>query len=779
MKRVIILLFCIIFMLLSSSVWAKGKQDKYVSGEVLIKFRDSASRESKSRSLHSSKSHSEIKRSGIHHLKLKKGETVQSAIDNYLADPDIEFAEPNYYRTVDAVPNDTHFSKQWALESTGGTLSIPGGTIALVADADIDATDAWNIVTGASTVVVAVLDTGVDVGHADLAANIWNNIADSCTGGVDNDSNGFVDDCKGWNFVDNNNSTVDHYGHGTNVAGVLGAVGNNNQGISGVAQSVSIMPLKVINNSGIGTVADIIAGVTYAKDNGAKVLNASFGGYDWSYPEYAVFKAYCESGGVVVASTGNDALSVDTHPNYPSGYDLDCIVAVAASSKDDELSSYSNYGTKSVDLAAPGDYIYTTRHSRGVVWSDNFDDADISDWTPMFNNNWVASLGALKYSSSGTTPSRMYSPSIDLTSHLACGLYFDLDYTLGANKLYVEANGSGAWGRLLIYTGSSGGVVSVSYSLKNYIGGTVNIGFQTNSSTAASSISIDNVEVRCSTALGGTGDYEFVNGTSFSAPLVSGAAALLIAQEPTIESWDTAWRVKFSSDFKNSVSSTKSLYASTLSGGRLNARRVLIPYPTNFSATAQGNNAASMIWTDRTTDEDGFIVERDIYGMGNFVQLASLPPNTTFYYDNTFVNGNRYSYRVRTLRGGQLSAYSNNYILPPLPSLPFTGNGGGGCFIATAAYGTPMASEIVVLKRFRDEYLYPSKLGQAFIAMYYRYSPALAAQLRMHPDLRAAVRVALVPVVQAAKRPVQSAFGSVGFVVFMVIYTIRRKRRQK
>ena len=201
MRRAIILILSIVF--LSSPVWAKGKQDKYVPGEVLIKYRDSASKENKSRSLMSAQAHREFKRSGIHHLKLRKGESVESAIDRYLADPDVEFVEPNYIRSINAVPNDTYFSEQWALRSTGAqTLNTMEGPIYPRFDADIDATDAWNTVTRSSWGVVAVLDTGVDSTHPDLASNIWTNPGDGCVGGIDDDLNGYVDDCNGWDFVD-------------------------------------------------------------------------------------------------------------------------------------------------------------------------------------------------------------------------------------------------------------------------------------------------------------------------------------------------------------------------------------------------------------------------------------------------------------------------------------------------------------------------------------------------------------------------------------------------
>ncbi|MFC1769933.1 S8 family serine peptidase [Nitrospirota bacterium] len=774
MRRAIILILSIV--LLSSPAWAKGKQDKYVPGEVLIKFKESARKENKSRSLMSAQSHREFKRSGIHHLKLKKGESVESAIDRYLADPDVEFVEPNYIRSINAVPNDTYFSDQWALKSTGVTLDTLDGPVTTRVDADIDATDAWDTVTGSSLVVVAVLDTGVDITHQDLAPNIWTNPGDVCGDSFDGDLNGYIDDCNGWDFVANKNTTVDRYGHGTNVAGVVGAVGDNGKGISGVAQNVSIMPVKVLNNKGNGAVADIIAGVEYAAMNGAEVLNASFGGYSGSQAEYNAFKLFCDMGGVIVASAGNDAIDNDIYPNYPSSYVLDCIISVAASDEKDEMSYYTNFGAESVDLAAPGDYILATRHSRGVVWGDDFAVGNISGWGSTYSDNWYVSSATLVYNSTGAL-SRTISPSVDLSSHKSCGLYFDLDHDIGATTLYVVANSSGSWDNLGSYTGSSAGIIPVSHPLESYEGGTVNIGFTYQSASGADSVNIDNVEVRCTTVPGGTGDYTFVTGTSFAAPLVSGAVALVMSNEPSVKSWDAAWRVKFSSDTKYAATASKSIHGNTLSGGRLNAVRALIPYPIHFSALQAGGSTVEMSWVDRTSDEAGFIVERYTYGTGAYVQLASLPANTQTYLDDTFISGNRYSYHVSTLRGGRLSAHSEIVVIPPLPT--GGGGGGGGCFIATAAYGTPMALEIVALKRFRDNYLMTNPLGRKLVALYYQYSPPLAERLRAHPDMRAAVRVALIPLVQGAKRPVESTFTAMGFAMFMVIYMIRKKRRQK
>jgi subtilisin family serine protease len=222
----------------------------------------------------------------------------------------------------------------------------------------IDASQAWNVSTGSQSVVVAVIDTGVDYTDPDLAANIWTN----SNAGKD----GFTGDIHGYNFVDNDSNPMDDNGHGTHVAGILGAVGNNGQGVVGVNWSVSIMPLKFLNSDGTGYLSDAIRAINYVTMErtqfgvNVRVINASWGGSESSTALQSAIQAANNAGILFVTAAGNNAANNDTGAQYPANYTTPNVISVAASDQNDRLASFSNYGAASVDLAAPGVSIYST-----------------------------------------------------------------------------------------------------------------------------------------------------------------------------------------------------------------------------------------------------------------------------------------------------------------------------------------------------------------------------------------------------------------------------------
>ena len=286
-------------------------------------------------------------------VKLPAGLSVRDAITLYMQDPDVEYAEPNYLRSVRSTfPNDPLFSAQWALSNR------------LVPGADIHMPQAWDIISGNTGLVIAVIDTGIDYTHPDLTGNIWSNPGDpNCTSGSDNDHNGYVADCRGWNFVGGNNNPMDDDGHGTHVSGIIGAVGNNALGIAGVIWNVKLMPLKILDATGEGTVADEAAAIEYAIAKGAKVINASFAGDTFSNTEQSAIAAANASGVLFVTAAGNSETggsNNDVTPVYPGNYDLPNIISVAATDEQDMLASFSNYGKNTVQVAAPGVDIVST-----------------------------------------------------------------------------------------------------------------------------------------------------------------------------------------------------------------------------------------------------------------------------------------------------------------------------------------------------------------------------------------------------------------------------------
>lgn len=237
---------------------------------------------------------------------------------------------------------------QWALENTGQT----GGTV----DADIDADAAWAFTQGDPAVIIAIIDTGVDLDHPDLAGRLWINPGEVPGNGVDDDQNGYIDDVNGWDFSASDNSPNDDYGHGTAVAG-MAAAGLNGVGTVGIAPQVTIMPLRACSPG--CPISTLVAAVAYARNNGADIINMSLGG---TGPFFDPLRdALAASPDVVVtAAAGNSASNTDPNPFFPAGFDLPTILSVASTDDSDQLSDFSNYGAITVDLAAPGDNVLTT-----------------------------------------------------------------------------------------------------------------------------------------------------------------------------------------------------------------------------------------------------------------------------------------------------------------------------------------------------------------------------------------------------------------------------------
>ena len=226
--------------------------------------------------------------------------------------------------------------------------------------ADISATGAWDVFTGSSDVVIGVIDTGIDYLHPDLAANIWVNEGEIPDNGLDDDGNGYVDDVHGWDSGNDDGDPMDDHGHGTHVAGTIGAIGNNGTGVVGVSWNVRIAALKFLSSGGNGSTSDAIVCVEYATSMGFRVTNNSWGGTSYSQALRDAIESAGDAGGLFVASAGNSSVNVDLHPHYPAAYSLPNIISVASTTDDDVLSSFSNWGPVSVDLAAPGSEVYST-----------------------------------------------------------------------------------------------------------------------------------------------------------------------------------------------------------------------------------------------------------------------------------------------------------------------------------------------------------------------------------------------------------------------------------
>ncbi|MCP4702290.1 MAG: S8 family serine peptidase, partial [Gammaproteobacteria bacterium] len=321
---------------------------EYHPGRVIIKFREGAER---TRSATKHIDGALIKALG--NAELWQVENVEAAIaaqKRHRAGTDIEYIEPDYVVRIHAMPDDPEFSRLYGLHNSGQA----GGT----ADADVDAPEAWDITAGGPA-ACAVIDTGVDYNHPDLAANMWRNPGEIPDNGIDDDANGFIDDVYGWDFVNEDNDPSDDHGHGTHVAGTIAAAGDNGIGITGVNRSGKIMALKFISANGSGYVSDAIEAVEYAAQMGVQCTNNSWGGGGYSRALYDAINATDDALFIAVAGNGYGR-DIDVSPYYPASYDLDNIIGVCSSDFRDRLSYFSNRGRESVDLCAPGSRIFST-----------------------------------------------------------------------------------------------------------------------------------------------------------------------------------------------------------------------------------------------------------------------------------------------------------------------------------------------------------------------------------------------------------------------------------
>jgi subtilisin family serine protease len=716
MRRcIVLLLFILSFISCGGDVPQKKTSSVYKEGEIIVKFK-SGSYDVQSYNTHNIMGAKLIKKIGIKGLErvtLPQGLSVPDAIQAYKAHPDVEYAEPNYIVKASAIPNDARFGEQWGLHNTGQVINGSAGK----SGADINAPEAWDILQG-SSVIVAVIDSGIDSSHPDIAANL----------------------IAGYDFVENDNIPNDLNGHGTHVAGIIGAVGNNATGITGVSWSAKIMALKVLDQNGEGTIADIIEAIDYAAKNNARVINMSFSGSDFSQSLYDSIASYPNVLFVAAAGNGGEDNLGDDNDNpqyteYPASFDLPNIISVAATDQTDNLADFSNYGLTSVDVASPGANILSTIPSfiAGVTYSGTYrlvyfsfgfegiNGANVrrdimqrvlefhsisqndkillvdDDGDDSYENYYMASLQGYTFDVY-TVPLNGNGPPLNTLNQYKLVIWFTgrefsdiTPITLTAiDQANIQAyldNGGG-----LFLTGQDIGYEIGSTSFyQNYLRvlyviddalGNVYTGQNTfsNLSVDLSSDAGDGAQytrfVDAITPLGSQAAfyihyndaYQFLDGTSMATPVVSGIAALV----GSFHSSFTADQIKGA--ILGSVDVLPSLQGKILTGGRVNAYKALIAPlpPSNLNAQLQGTDVI-LTWADNSSGESGFKIDRKESG-GQFTEITSVNANQTRYTDSGLKAGKIYSYRVRAFINGVYSAYSNESPSVTIPG----GNGGGG-----------------------------------------------------------------------------------------------------
>lgn len=351
-----------------SSTTKPAPQSLYVEGQAIVRFERGAT-SAQRRALHRTAGTRVIRKlllPDTYLVEFSPGRRPPDVARRYERNAKVRYAEPNHLRFLEStLPNDPSFGEQWGLHNVGQTVNGSPGT----ENADIGVTNMWDVTRGSNEVVVGVVDTGVSLQHTDLADNIYTN-PDDPPGGGDQDGNGIADDTNGYDFLDGDTNPADTYGHGSHMAGIIGASGNNGYGVAGVNWDVSIAPLRVCDAVGCDDAA-IADAFTYAGREGIPIVNASLGrssdppdvGPIYSNTISAAITASPNTLFVAAAGNGgNDEVgdNNDLAPQYPCNYTHANVLCVAATDRSDKLASFSNYGPTSVDVAAPGQYILST-----------------------------------------------------------------------------------------------------------------------------------------------------------------------------------------------------------------------------------------------------------------------------------------------------------------------------------------------------------------------------------------------------------------------------------
>jgi subtilisin family serine protease len=627
--------------------------------------------------------------------KLKKKQTVVSVSPDYKV------------HALDQFPNDTDFGDLWGLHNTGQE----GGT----ADIDIDAPEAWDFTTGSDTVVIGVIDSGIDYNHPDLQANIWANPGETPDNGIDDDGNGYVDDIHGINAITGTGDPVDTNEHGTHVAGIIGAAGNNAQGVTGVNWTVKMIAGKFLNADGSGWDSDALECINYFIDlknnHGVNIvaLNASYGGAGYSDTMRDAINAAGTAGILFCAAAGNDGDDTDSSPHYPASYDCSNIISVTGVDRDGAL--LYNYGAATVDLGAPGTAVLSTVKGEYVPGSGDlfFDDMELGggSWTTGGpHNDWAITTDQEGFEDASfpvPSPPNFWSDSPGADYDRNCRSYLmtasDLDLSAYAGQpvhlgfgaalyienyydhAYVEVSGdSGStWTQLTDFSGYGYLWSDYDFALPESVKTSqfrMRFRMDTDNSVQLWGWLLDDIGVGTNVSY----DYNSWGGTSTAAPYVTGAVALCAAYFPSESAADRKDRIL------NSVMPLSSLSGNCVSEGMLNLYNALTYSPVISGTVTAGGSGLENVYMnglphDTFTNGSGEYEDYVVSGWGGTVTpaltgYAFTPSDRTYSGITADQTGQDYSAAVLTYEiTGTVTAGGSgleNVVMSGLPGDPVT-----------------------------------------------------------------------------------------------------------